>query len=70
MENEKPNVTITADEARTLIEQEEQRKDQACLAELQAVLQKYQRQLRGVPFFTTDGRVDVRVDLVRGRHEG
>ena len=55
---------ITAAEARELIRQDEERVSQACLEELSAVLEKYNRRLRGVAFITLDGKVDARVDLV------
>lgn len=65
MADEKPSATITAEEARTLIEQEERRQSEACLEELNAVLEKYNRRLVGRPFLTADGRTDARVDIVR-----
>ena len=63
--DEKPNATITAQEARTLIEQEERRQSEACLKELNAVLERYERRLVAVAFLASDGRTQARVDIVR-----
>lgn len=42
----------------------EQEQDNQCVVELRAVLDKYNRQLVGVPVITPDGRIGANVQLV------
>jgi hypothetical protein len=55
---------LTAEDARRMIEQDRKERNEAALKEIQAVLAKYQCELAGVPSFTPDGRIVVRVQIV------
>jgi len=55
---------MNAEEARAAIEQDRQERAQACLAEIQATLEKHSCQLAAIPQFTPDGRVVAEVQVV------
>ena len=59
--------TVTAEQARALIEQEERRIDELCLTELNEVLKRHKRALDAKPYLTQDGMVRARIELVRGQ---
>lgn len=52
---------ITLEAARAAIRADKQNREAACLAEVQAVLDKHNCDLAGIPVFTPDGRITVQV---------
>ena len=63
MTEKKETYEVTAEEARRVLEAEEERGLQACRAEVEAALRRHGYELVGVPRYTDDGRTVAVVQL-------